>query len=431
MEESQEFLSYFKGGIFYLEGGVESGLKHVEPKTYEKKLYIVKGKRYPRVWTKEIKADSLNEGDVFILDLGMKLYFWPGKECNVNEKVKGMEVLFNIKNAERGSLPKHYYPREDSLADEEFWAELGGRPATINAAIPDEGVQEGSGGEAETKYSLYRVSNSNGKLETIEVTDRPLKKEHLDTNDTFILELFDKIYVWIGKGANLEEKKSGMLIAKDFIEQKGKPKNTRISRLPELGEDVHFKSFFAGFYPCVSRDAGRARQLDESATATGAAEVEKLANQQRQAAKLLFDKLGAGYSMNVYYCHWDSGQVYPIDKEEWGTFYSDEIYLIDLQGKNHRYIVMWIGSHLSLDQYTETSKFFDVLTNYTNSWEITRVRVKRGHEEESLLSLFPSGFVIHMGYRVGTLPERSASIKVNGAMFKIFAPYGDSAKAIE
>jgi hypothetical protein len=50
------------------------------------------------------------------------------------------------------------------------------------------------------------------------VADRPLKKEHLDTNDTFILELFDKIYVWIGKGANLEEKKSGMLIAKDFIE---------------------------------------------------------------------------------------------------------------------------------------------------------------------------------------------------------------------
>jgi hypothetical protein len=46
-----------------------------------------------------------------------------------------------------------------------------------------------------------------------EVTERPLKKENLDTNDTFILELNNMIYVWVGKKANLEEKKSGMLFA--------------------------------------------------------------------------------------------------------------------------------------------------------------------------------------------------------------------------
>lgn len=91
----------------------------------------------------DLKADSLNEGDVFILDLGMKLYFWPGLECNVNEKMKGMEVLFNIKNAERGNLAKHFYPREDEVAEKEFWEELGGKPDHINPAIPDEGVQEG------------------------------------------------------------------------------------------------------------------------------------------------------------------------------------------------------------------------------------------------------------------------------------------------
>jgi hypothetical protein len=217
-EESPLFLSYFKTGIFYLEGGVESGFKHVEPKTYEKKLYIVKGKRYPRVWTKEITGDSLNEGDVFILDLGMKLYFWPGKECNVNEKMKGMEILFCIKNNERGSLAKHFYPREDPVAEAEFWAELGGKPDTINAAIPDEGIQEGnSTSDEESRYALFRVSNASGTLEMTEITERPLRRDHLDTNDTFILELHKVIYVWIGTHANLEEKKSGMKIAKDFI----------------------------------------------------------------------------------------------------------------------------------------------------------------------------------------------------------------------
>ena len=285
MEESQLFLSHFRSGIFYLEGGVESGFVHVEPKTYEKQLFIVKGKRYPRVWNKEVKAESLNEGDVFILDLGMRLYFWPGVNCNVNEKVKGMEILFNIKNAERGGHPVHFYPRDDETADAEFWAELGGKPASIAPAIPDEGVQEGAGGDSATQYAFYRISNSSGSLETQEITERPLKKEHLDTNDTIVLELPKQVFVWNGKHANLEEKKSGMLIAKDFIIKRGKPSNTRITRLPEFGEDVLFKSFFNGFYPCLKQNFAKIKGLDESATATTAADIEKMANQQRQAAK--------------------------------------------------------------------------------------------------------------------------------------------------
>ena len=123
-----------------MEGGVESGFKHVVPVEYEHKLYIVKGKRYPRVWTVEMRGDSLNEGDVFILDLGMKLYFWPGKDANVNEKVKGMEIIFNIKNGERGAHPEVFYPRDDQAVEAEFWDALGGKPATINPAVPDEGV---------------------------------------------------------------------------------------------------------------------------------------------------------------------------------------------------------------------------------------------------------------------------------------------------
>lgn len=128
-----------------------------------------------------------------------------------------MEVLFNIKNAERGGHPVHFYPREDKTAETEFWEELGGKPSQINPAIPDDGVESGAGADEATQYALYRVSNSSGTLELTEVTERPLKKEHLDTNDAFILELPKQIYVWIGKHANYEEKKQGMLMAKDFI----------------------------------------------------------------------------------------------------------------------------------------------------------------------------------------------------------------------
>ena len=73
-------------------------------------------------------------------------------------------------------------------------------------------------------------------------------------------------------------------MAKDFIIQKGKPTNTRITRLPEFGEDVHFKSFFNGFYPCIKQDFAK-HQFKGIADATGAPEVDKMANQQREAAK--------------------------------------------------------------------------------------------------------------------------------------------------
>lgn len=49
--ESELFLSYFqkKGGIRLLEGGVESGFKHVEPTKYSPRLLWVKGKNNVRV----------------------------------------------------------------------------------------------------------------------------------------------------------------------------------------------------------------------------------------------------------------------------------------------------------------------------------------------------------------------------------------------
>lgn len=188
-EESDLFMSLFKSGIFYLEGGVDSGFRHVAPTVYEHKLYHVKGKRYPRVSVVEMKADSINEGDVFILDLGMKLYFWPGKDCNIHEKTKGMEIFANIKNTERGAHPEVFYPRDNTDFENDFWEPLGGKPSQVKPAIPDEGFEEGMVNDPTFAYKLFKVSNESGTLEMTELTERPLKKDMLDPSDCFLLEL--------------------------------------------------------------------------------------------------------------------------------------------------------------------------------------------------------------------------------------------------
>jgi hypothetical protein len=73
-------MSYFKKGIEYMEGGVESGYRKVEEENLPTRLLLVKGKRYPRVMPVPLEANSINDGDVFILDDGnaKKLYFWAG-----------------------------------------------------------------------------------------------------------------------------------------------------------------------------------------------------------------------------------------------------------------------------------------------------------------------------------------------------------------
>jgi len=92
--ESELFMSYFKNGIQYLPGGIETGFREVVV-DYSPKLFHIKGDRHPRVYSVPVAANSINEGDVFILDCPREgqdaiLYYWTGDECNVREKAKGL-----------------------------------------------------------------------------------------------------------------------------------------------------------------------------------------------------------------------------------------------------------------------------------------------------------------------------------------------------
>ena len=60
-----------------------------------------------------------------------------------------MEIVFNIKNGERGGHPEIFYPRDDGSkeVEDEFWNALGGKPSQINPALPDDGTEEGKEGD--------------------------------------------------------------------------------------------------------------------------------------------------------------------------------------------------------------------------------------------------------------------------------------------
>ena len=95
----------------------------------------------------------------------------------------------------------------------------------------------------------------------------------LNDSDSYILELYDTVYIWQGKDSSAKEKYAGMKIAKDFVKNNNKPKGTKISRVPQGTEDSTFKSFFESFYPNVERDYRDPSVIGKSSASQDMSEV--------------------------------------------------------------------------------------------------------------------------------------------------------------
>ena len=81
--EDDSFLGYFDG-LQVLDGGVETGFRHVEPDIENPVLYRVKGTKQKRTLTQvPLSKSSLNEGDSFILYGGKaNVWCWHGQNVS-------------------------------------------------------------------------------------------------------------------------------------------------------------------------------------------------------------------------------------------------------------------------------------------------------------------------------------------------------------
>jgi len=236
--ESEQFMSIFKNRITIMEGGVASGFKHVKAEDYKPRLMHLKGKKIVRVTQVPAKTDSLNDGDVFILDAGLKIWQWNGTKAAIAEKRKAQEVLNGLRE-ERNGKPKSKIV--DSTEDDpEFWEILGGKGA-IHPEIPDEKV------EPATK-SLWCLSDSSGKLQVSEVASGKgnIKKSLLKSEDVFFLDNGTTMYVWVGKGTTHNEKAMAIQYATDFLKAASRPLSTPILRVLEGNEPTSFNKEFDG-----------------------------------------------------------------------------------------------------------------------------------------------------------------------------------------
>ncbi|XP_060079395.1 gelsolin-like protein 1 [Ylistrum balloti] len=208
--ESDMFKSYFKT-LTYIHGGADTGFRHVKPTAYTPKLFHLCGDRH-KVVVKEIPRQKcrLDSGDVFILDLGLTIYQWNGSGSNKDEKMKALQYLAELKSERSGKAKSEVLEERDLEEDHEFLRSLdGGEEDDFSQSSIEEAMKE------ETK--LFRVSDASGRMSMKLEKSGSISRGDFDTNDVFIYDTSESLFVWIGKQSTSSEKKNAMTYAHNYL----------------------------------------------------------------------------------------------------------------------------------------------------------------------------------------------------------------------
>jgi gelsolin len=240
--ESQMFLSYFHPTLKLLNGGMPSAFKHTAATVYPTRLLHIKqvGKLI-KVVEVTLSHKSLNSYDVFLVDAGLKLFVWCGNKCSGTERYKGNTVAEGIQ-AERGDHPViTHLSQDDDNAD--FWAAVGGK-----GPVADKDTDP-SAAAPPPRPNVVKVSRLSDRLGTLKVEEvhkgaAPVPKRLLDKDDVFIVDTPETIFVWVGSGASVPERRNAMKYASDYILHHVEDKAIPISRVIEGQEPHWFTTFF-------------------------------------------------------------------------------------------------------------------------------------------------------------------------------------------
>mmetsp|Transcript_48510 Transcript_48510/g.114547 ORF Transcript_48510/g.114547 Transcript_48510/m.114547 type:complete len:975 (+) Transcript_48510:71-2995(+) len=400
--ESRQFQSLFKKGIMYLDGGVDSGFRHVERDEYPTRLFQLKGKRNVRVTQIALTAD-INSGDVFILDKGLKIYQWNGKDSNKYERAKALDVVVGIKDNERQGRAEIVRVDEGD-EPEEFWSAFGDkRPRVVTAEMGgDDSAVEA---KAATEKKLYRVSAGNYQIVD---SSGVLKFASLKSDGVFLVDCSSELFVWVGPDAPKEDRSSAMKSAMDFISKEGRKQHTPINKVLHDAEPPLFKDKFSDWpRKKVTVDWTLANRSGRTASSASEHKISELANKMDS----MTPKSGGGMlrSQSVVFGDgtgdiqvWrvENFDLAPVPKAKWGQFYSGDSYLVLYEYLNHgkkAYVIyFWLGRHSTTDEIgTAAMKAKEMDDQFGG--EPVQVRVTQNKEPSHFLRLFKGSFIVHDG----------------------------------
>ena len=359
-EESPAFQAIFRnnGGITYLSGGVDSGFSHVDPDaemnalSESPRLFHVKGSKNPTAEQVPARADSLNEGDCFVLDAGNEIFLWTGESCNHKERATATKLMFRLYDA-RGAAPERVLMAEEP-EHEGFWGRLEGEASDVQGA--EEGGSDKAADSSPALYKVTEVGDDEGggfEAEAVEgggVDGAPTKTD-LEKEGIYVLVAGNKVFVWFGQKSERSMRKKYVAIGTRTLDSIGRGEDARkcgIAQVKQHMEDAVFKGCFTPWeqprlfdYTAPAAGAGAVAQTEAEVADSKAllAQASSRAKRSNAAAR------GAGFSaerVEVIRVKGTEQEMLPEDSV--GEFYSGDSYIVKAySAKGKGLLYFWLG----------------------------------------------------------------------------------------
>jgi gelsolin len=92
---------------------------------------------------------------------------------------------------------------------------------------------------------LFKLSDASGKLEFSKIAeDTTISKDMLGSYDVYIFDIGAEVFAWVGNNASMEEKRSAMQFAMQYLKQHNRPLQIPITICKESFESESFLSAF-------------------------------------------------------------------------------------------------------------------------------------------------------------------------------------------
>lgn len=250
---SKEFLALFPR-ITILSGGVRSGFRHVEEEPTQDMLTLSRIFQPDNVSTSgtivyevEPTWKSLDDGDVYVLNTGDKIWVWQGKDCSPKEKAKAAHIVHTMTQDKHAEVE---VVAQGESGSGKVITLLGGNQDTPRRGFqqprPVNSISKKLPSTSVEGRKLFRISDAAGELSFNLVKEGgQISQSDLDTNDVFLLDdSGQSVWVWEGRLASHAERSKWLQIARAYIQHLQSTQEDAylipLSKVPEGSEPPTF-----------------------------------------------------------------------------------------------------------------------------------------------------------------------------------------------